>query len=627
MLLAFMLSRLRRAIVPAVIVSSLGIGGCEKVPLLAPSGSTLTLTASATALPLNGATQLIAQVIEPAGTPPHSGTAITFTTTLGSIEPADATTDSAGRAVVTFKAGTSNGTASISAISGGVSASGNNAIKIAIGTAAVGRVIVGASPTLVPSTGGSSTITATVLDINGNALSSAPVTFSTTAGSLSQLVVTSDANGSASTTLQTSTQAVVTASVGAQGTTTTPTTGTTGTTGTTAGQASGTVTVAVAAAPTLLITPPTTLPTVNLPATFTFVVTVPATNGSAVKSVSVNWGDSSTQELGAVTGTNLISHVYHTVNVFTIMATVTDGSGNVVTVQSSVTVIPAALTLTITPPTTPPSAGLPASFTFVPGVPANTGDSVKNVRVNWGDGTASQDLGAISGSTVVVHAFQVAGSYIVTGTLTDAATNVLTVTTSVTVNPRPQPVVSISATTTNPTAGTDMTFTASVAAATGTGTVIQTVSIDFDDGTITPLGAVTGSISLHHVYVYDANKSTYRVVLTATDSNGGVGTATTTVFVQAPTPLGVTLTFTKTTVNATDTLVTFTATVTGLGNSVVQTYHWVFKDGQVGDSTTNTFVHNYTYPGVHPTIQPEVTITTSAQSPNNTATGATVITP
>ncbi|MBZ5560271.1 MAG: Ig-like domain-containing protein, partial [Acidobacteriia bacterium] len=120
-----MLSRSRRAILlAALLISPIWIGACEKVPLLAPSGSTLTLTASATALPLNGTTQLIAQLIEPAGTPPHSGTAVSFTTTLGSIEPADASTDTSGRAVVTFKAGTTNGTATISAISGGVSATG-----------------------------------------------------------------------------------------------------------------------------------------------------------------------------------------------------------------------------------------------------------------------------------------------------------------------------------------------------------------------------------------------------------------------------------------------------------------------------------------------------------------------
>src|SRR5258708_13324827 len=61
--------------------------GCQKVPLLAPSGSTITITASTTALPVNGTTQLIAQVIEPPGTPPHPGTHLTFTTPLATCEP------------------------------------------------------------------------------------------------------------------------------------------------------------------------------------------------------------------------------------------------------------------------------------------------------------------------------------------------------------------------------------------------------------------------------------------------------------------------------------------------------------------------------------------------------------
>src|SRR3981081_1560254 len=85
-----------------VAIGSLAIAACQRVPLLAPTGSTITLTALATALPSNGTTDVIAQVIQPSGTPPHSGTHVTFTTTLGSIQPSDATTDVGGRAVVKF---------------------------------------------------------------------------------------------------------------------------------------------------------------------------------------------------------------------------------------------------------------------------------------------------------------------------------------------------------------------------------------------------------------------------------------------------------------------------------------------------------------------------------------------
>src|SRR5262245_65221280 len=103
MLSAFMVARLR-----AIILASLPVAGvvlamaCERVPLLAPTGSTITLTSSATALPINGSAEIIAQVIEAAGTPPHSGTQITFTTNLGSVQPSVADTDVAGSVIVRF---------------------------------------------------------------------------------------------------------------------------------------------------------------------------------------------------------------------------------------------------------------------------------------------------------------------------------------------------------------------------------------------------------------------------------------------------------------------------------------------------------------------------------------------
>ena len=99
----------------AAAISAISVA-CQKVPLLAPTGSTITLTSLATALPANGSTDIIAQVIEPAGTPPHAGTHVTFSTTLGTIQPAEAETDINGQARVKFIAGGASGTATITAI-------------------------------------------------------------------------------------------------------------------------------------------------------------------------------------------------------------------------------------------------------------------------------------------------------------------------------------------------------------------------------------------------------------------------------------------------------------------------------------------------------------------------------
>jgi len=77
----------RRLLQAALGVLVLAPMACQRVALLAPSGSTITLTTLATTLPLSGTTSLIAQVIEPAGTPPQRGTLVTFTTSLGTVDP------------------------------------------------------------------------------------------------------------------------------------------------------------------------------------------------------------------------------------------------------------------------------------------------------------------------------------------------------------------------------------------------------------------------------------------------------------------------------------------------------------------------------------------------------------
>src|SRR5262245_13190045 len=150
----FMVSRDSRTVLFAVVVATAAAlsVACQSVPLLAPAGSTITLTSAATVLPLNGTAQIIAQLVEAAGTPPHEGTRVTFTTTLGRFDPPDVDTDVTGRAVTTFIAGNSSGVASITAISGGTSVTAANAVTIRIGAAAVGFVGLAASPATLPST-------------------------------------------------------------------------------------------------------------------------------------------------------------------------------------------------------------------------------------------------------------------------------------------------------------------------------------------------------------------------------------------------------------------------------------------------------------------------------------------
>jgi hypothetical protein len=370
-------------------------------------------------------------VLEASGTPPHSGTNVTFTTSLGTVQPSEASTDTAGRAIVTFVAGTASGTATITAISGGAgggtaapttgttgttTTTAANSVKIAVGAAAVGKVIVNANPSLVPARGGSSLISANIIDTNGNVLSSVPVTFSTTAGTLSAQVVNTDASGVPQTVLATTTQAVVTASVGAAATTPPATGGTTG--GSTSTATSGTVTVGIANAPTLNITAPATPPSAGLPAAFTFVVTSAATNGSAVKDVSVNWGDGQVQDLGAITGSQAVSHVYHNAGTFVISATLTDTAGNVQPVSTSVVVIPVPRpTIIIQQSPVPGHINTPTTLTVQITVAAGIG--IQDTKIDFGDGS-SADLGG-AGSFSQPHVYTSTGTFTVTVTVIDTS--------------------------------------------------------------------------------------------------------------------------------------------------------------------------------------------------------------
>ena len=107
----------RAAWLVAVPATLLGLSGaaCNKMPLTAPSGTSITLIASTNTLPVNGSTDITAVLVEGgqtsnggnnggttvtpgAGTPVQNGTHVIFTTSLGHMEPGDAQTN-AGRAV------------------------------------------------------------------------------------------------------------------------------------------------------------------------------------------------------------------------------------------------------------------------------------------------------------------------------------------------------------------------------------------------------------------------------------------------------------------------------------------------------------------------------------------------
>jgi len=195
-------TRLGGALVLAL--AQLAVVACDKMPLAAPSGSTVTVRSAETVLPTGGSTDITAYVSEQAGTPVQNGTVVMFSTNLGRLEPAEVQTKN-GYAVTKFMAGDIAGEAVIRAASGSTNIGGNddapNAAKIKVGAAAVETLTVRAVPQFVPFDGGTVQVIATVMGLNNRALPGIPVNFGAAEGTLSESLVLSDGNGEARTLL------------------------------------------------------------------------------------------------------------------------------------------------------------------------------------------------------------------------------------------------------------------------------------------------------------------------------------------------------------------------------------------------------------------------------------------
>src|SRR5689334_2360025 len=166
--------------VVALLALALLATACDKVPLTAPTDTKITLFNTGSSVPLNGSMDIIASVIESAGTPVQNGTVVTFTTTLGHVEPAEARTN-AGKVTVRLVSDGRSGIASVKAFSGSAA---SDALNIPIGGAAIASITLQAVPTTLGAGGGSSVITAVARDGSGNIVAGAPIDFTTTAGQL-----------------------------------------------------------------------------------------------------------------------------------------------------------------------------------------------------------------------------------------------------------------------------------------------------------------------------------------------------------------------------------------------------------------------------------------------------------
>jgi hypothetical protein len=387
----------RWKVVTLVAMAATLIGACDKAQLLAPTQSTITVSAPAQVLPNGGSIEITAYVIEQAGTPVQNGTAVHFTTSLGTIEPQTAQTRN-GLARATFRAGSSSGIAEIRALSGGASGGENlNVVKITVGAAAVSTVTLRANPGSVGPSGGVVELIASVISEGGQGVEGVIVTFATDQGTLAATTAPTNASGEARTTLTTSVESNVTATAGSKTSAVVkvplragpivsiacaPATGT----GTCAGLQAGAATNSAIAL--LTVTKPT--------------------GSSALRNVTLDFGDGESINLGNLSsGTAAISHAYagpssSTPRSYTATVRAEDINGEVSTAFTSVVVSPRAaigVSLTATGETAV-ATGQRWTFTATPiGVTNNEG--IQSYEWDFGDDTSN--VTTSGGSTAHIY--------------------------------------------------------------------------------------------------------------------------------------------------------------------------------------------------------------------------------
>lgn len=367
------------------VLAALSTAGCDKVPLLAPSQSTITLSTNSNIVQANGVAEIRATVLEGSGTPVQNGTTVTFSTNLGTLSPPEARTVN-GVATVQFVANGQSGEADIRATSGAAKPAdtANPGVKIKVGGAATGRIQVTASPSSVPASGGSAIITATVLDTNGNPLSGVAVGFSADAGSLSSSFATTNGNGAAQVVLTTNRDGTVTATAGVSGT---------------AGAVTGTFKVTVNALPTLTVAVTTATPTEDAATVFT--VTVGPATQDSFQSVTIDFGDGTLRNLGAIaTGITSVSNVYRSDGTYTVTVTGVGTSGGTQRATVVVTVNPhAAVNVTIATSPAQPAAGFLVTQTIAFTATAAPPTNISHYNWTFGDTNGAGDASGIGSQT------------------------------------------------------------------------------------------------------------------------------------------------------------------------------------------------------------------------------------
>ena len=183
-------------------------GGEEGAPGAVGQTASIALTAVPTSIAADGSSSsaITATLTDSTAAEVITGTSVTFSTTLGafsngSTSYSTTTADSSGVAVASLRAGTTPGSATVTAVSNGVT----QAVSVELTTTGPSLSLELSQTSVKSDNSDSATVTATLLDENNAVLPLNTVEFSSTGGQLSASSVDTDINGQAQVTFSSGT--------------------------------------------------------------------------------------------------------------------------------------------------------------------------------------------------------------------------------------------------------------------------------------------------------------------------------------------------------------------------------------------------------------------------------------
>lgn len=185
-----------RVVIPlAVLFLALSVGSCGHEDVNAPTGASLVLVANPLSIPADGESIVdIRAIVQDSTGQSLNGVLVYFSTTLGSITERSTVQNGVARATLT--AGSQEGTASVTAISGTLS----DSIQVIIGFQDI-NIFLTSNPPEIPADGVSTAaIQAFVTEVKGIVPDGTEVFFTTTLGSITSQSTTTDGLATATLT-------------------------------------------------------------------------------------------------------------------------------------------------------------------------------------------------------------------------------------------------------------------------------------------------------------------------------------------------------------------------------------------------------------------------------------------